>query len=305
MAGKVFVTGGSGFVGSAVIEELLSRGYAVNALTNSRKIDAAVTSIKGSMFDDALLADAMRGCDAVIHLVGIIMENPSKGVTFDRIHHQGTVHVVDAAKKAGVKRYVQMSALGTRPDAASEYHKTKYLAEQYVRASGLDWTIIRPSMIHGPKGEFMKQEAKWARGTAPPFLFMPYFGAGPLGCGGAGKLQPVYVGDVARAFVDAIEKPNTIGEVYPLGGATVLTWFQMHRAIAHAITGKKRMVMALPAWYAKLITHIVPGSLLPFNEAQVIMSQEDNTCDNGKVTADFGWSPQAFEPVLETYAKQL
>jgi len=160
-------------------------------------------------------------------------------------------------------------------------------------------------MIHGPKGEFMKQEAKWARGTAPPFLFMPYFGRGALGTGGAGKLQPVYVGDVARAFVDAIEKPNTIGEVYPLGGETVLTWFQMHRAIAHAITGKKRWVMALPAWYAKAVTKVVPGFLLPFNEDQVIMSQEDNTCDNGKLTADFGWSPQPFEPVLESYAKQL
>ena len=305
MPGKVFVTGGSGFVGQAVIEELLSRGYAVNALVNSRPIDANVTNFKGSMFDKAVLDDAMRGCDAVIHLVGIIMEKPSAGVTFDRIHHQGTMSVIEAAKRAGIKRYVQMSALGTRSGAASEYHRTKYLAEEHVRASGLDWTIIRPSLIHGPKGEFMKMEAKWARGTAPPFLFMPYFGAGPLGKGGAGKLQPVYVKDVARAFVDALEKPNTIGEVYPLGGPNVLTWFQMHRAVAHAITGRKRWVMALPAWYAKTLTKVIPGGLLPFNESQVVMSQEDNTCDISKAVDDFGWEPQPFEPVLESYAKQL
>src|SRR6185436_19334236 len=103
MPGKVFVTGGSGFVGSAVIDVLLSRGYAVNALSNSKKVDAAVTTFKGSMFDKAVLDDAMRGCDAVVHLVGIIMENPGKGATFDRIHHQGTRSVVDAAKRNGVK----------------------------------------------------------------------------------------------------------------------------------------------------------------------------------------------------------
>ncbi len=305
MPGKVFVTGGSGFVGSAVIDELLSRGYAINALTNSRPISAAVTNFKGSMFDAAVVNDALRGCDAAIHLVGIIMEKRSKGVTFDRIHHQGTRAIVDAVKRAGVRRYVHMSALGSRVDAVSEYHKTKYLAEEYVRASGLDWTIFRPSLIHGPKGEFMQMEAKWARGTAPPFLFMPYFGAGPLGMGGAGKLQPVFVKDVSRAFVDALEKPATIGEVYPLPGPNELTWFQMHRAIAHAITGKKRAVMAVPVWYAKLLTKVVPAGLLPFNEAQVIMSQENNTADLSKFTTDFGWAPQPFEPALESYAKQL
>src|SRR5262252_7117141 len=109
-----------------------------------------------------------------------------------------------------------MSALGTRPDAVSTYHKTKFAAEQYVRGSGLDWTIFRPSLIHGPKGEFLQMEAKWARYAAPPFLFMPYFGAGPFGTGGAGKLQPVYVKDVARAFADALSNRKTIGEIFPI-----------------------------------------------------------------------------------------
>ncbi len=303
MAGKVFVTGGSGFVGQAVVEELLSRGYAVNALSNRHAITGGVTGFKGSLFDTAVLEDAMRGCDAVIHLVGIIMEKGD--ATFERVHHQGTRRVVDAAKRVGIKRYVQMSALGTRDGAVSEYHKTKYLAEQYLRASGLDWTIIRPSLIHGPRGEFMKMEAKWCRGTAPPFLFMPYFGAGLLGTGGAGMLQPVFVGDVAKAFVDAREKPGTIGEVYPLGGPNQLTWYQFHQAVAHAISGKKRLVIALPAWYAKALTKFVPAFLLPFNESQVIMSQENNTCDISKAVEDFGWEPQPFEPTLASYAKQL
>jgi len=233
------------------------------------------------------------------------MENRAAGVTFERMHFQATKSVVDAALGAGVKRYVHMSALGTRADAVSEYHRTKWRAEQYVRASGLEWTIIRPSMIHGPRGELLAMEAAWARKKAAPFLFMPYFGKGMMGRGGAGMLQPVYVGDVARAFVDALEKPQTIGEVYPLGGTEQVTWPELHETVARAVVGKKRWVMAIPVWYAKLLTRIAPAKLLPFNRDQVIMSQEDNTCDLTKFVDDFGWEPKAFRETVAGYAKQI
>src|SRR5206468_414885 len=120
----------------------------------------------------------------------IIMEKPSKGITFERIHFEGAKNVIDAAVRNGVRRFVHMSALGVRADAVSTYHRTKFAAEQYLRASGLDWTIFQPSLIHGPRGEFMRMEALWARGMLPPFLFMPYFGGGFMGWRGAGKLQP-------------------------------------------------------------------------------------------------------------------
>ena len=303
---RVFVTGGSGFVGSAVLDELGQRGYQVNALVNRRKLDRSdVQSIQGGLFSDKALDEGMRECDAVVHLVGIIMQRPSKGITFERMHFQGTVRVVDAARRNGVKRYVHMSALGTRPNAVSDYHRTKFLAEEYVRGSGLDWTIFRPSFIHGPRGEFMQMEAKWARRKAPPFLFMPYFGAGAFGRSGAGQLQPVYVEDVARAFVDALEKPNTIGEIYPLGGPDVVTWPRMHYIVSEAVVGKKRRAIAIPAWKANLLTHLVPGPLLPFNRDQVIMSQEENTCDLSKFVADFGWTPRPFAETVNSYAGEL
>jgi uncharacterized protein YbjT (DUF2867 family) len=309
MPGRVLVTGASGFVGSAVVDELITRGHGVNALVNRRELSGHaggdVRAIKGDLFDAAALDEGMAGTDAVIHLVGIIMERRSKGITFQRIHFEGTKSVVDAARRNGVRRYVHMSALGVRPDAISTYHRTKYAAEQYVRASGLDWTILRPSLIHGPGGEFMQMEANWARGKAPPFLFMPYFGAGVLGRGGAGTLQPVYVKDVARAFVQAIASPKTIGEVYPLGGPDRLTWPELHRISAEAIVGHKRRVLALPVWKAKLLTRIVPPPLLPFNRDQVIMSQEDNTTDLAKFKADFGWDTQPFEPTLRQYAPTI
>ena len=309
MPGRVFVTGGSGFVGRAVIDELLGRGYAVTALAHRAEVKTAggggVRAVRGDLFDAKALDEAMRGCAAVIHLVGIIFEMPSKGITFERIHYQGTVSVVDAARRSGVRRYLHMSALGTRPGAVSEYHRTKYRAEEYVRASGLDWTIFRPSLVHGPGGEFMRMEARWARGTAPPFLFMPYFGAGLLGRRGAGLIQPVYVKDVARAFVDALEKPQTIGEVYPLGGPERMTWRQMHRTVAEVLRGKPRRVAAVPAWYAGALTRAVPRFLLPFNRDQVIMSQEDNTCDTAKAARAFGWVPTPFREALQEYKRDL
>jgi NADH dehydrogenase len=308
MPGRVFVTGASGFVGSAVIDELLTRGYGVNALVNTRDLTGrgdTVRPIKGGLFDREALEEGIAGCDAVIHLVGIIMERRSRGITFERIHFEGTKNVVDATVRGGVRRYVHMSALGVRANALSRYHQTKYLAEQYVRASGLDWTIFRPSLIHGPRGEFMHMEAKWARGSAPPFLFMPYFGAGLFGRGGAGKLQPVHVADVARAFVDALEKPQTIGEIYPLAGPQEFTWPQLHDTCARAIVGRRRWVMPLPAWYARIVTGVAPAGLLPFNRDQVIMSQENNTSDLTKFKADFGWDPQPFEPTLREYASKL
>lgn len=300
MASRVFVTGGSGFVGRAVIDELLARGHAVSALSHHGSLEGGgdgVRAIQGDLFDNDALDDGMRECHAVIHLVGIIMEKSGRGVTFERIHYQGTKRVVDAALRNGVRRYVHMSALGTRSNAVSEYHRTKFMAETYVRASDLDWTIFRPSLIHGPKGEFMRMEAKWARMSAPPFLFMPYFGGRK-----AGKLQPVYVNDVARAFVDALEKKSTIGEVYPLAGPNEVTWPQLHKTVSSAIVGRERMTGWIPVPIARVVA-LMPGA--PYNTDQVQMSQEDNTTDIRKFVDAFGWEPQPFEPTLRSYAGQL
>jgi NADH dehydrogenase len=303
---QVFVTGGSGFVGTAVLNALAHDGYDIHALTNHKPlhINSPVQRIEGSLFDPKALDSGMRGCDAVIHLVGIIMENRAKGVTFERIHYEGTVAVVDAAKRNGVRRYVQMSALGARPNAVSDYHKTKFKAEEYVRASGLDATIFRPSMIHGPGGEFMKMEAMWARKRAPTPLFfqpfMPYFGGNK-----AGLLQPIYVDDVARAFVEALKLRKSIGKVYPIGGPDKITWPQLHEIVAEAVVGHRRLVAAIPIPIAKALVATGIAPILGFNRDQLIMSQEDNTCDLTEFEQDFGWPPRPFAPLVKQYAKDL
>lgn len=301
---NIFVTGGAGFVGSAVIASLLAAGHSVRALVNHRPLkltDARLQSINGDLFDDKILDSAMTGCDAVIHLVGIIKEHPGRGITFDRIHYQGTIKVVDATKRAGIKRYLHMSALGAAGDSRSVYLRTKFKAEEYVRASGLAWTILEPSLIHGPGGDFTEMEIDWARGKAVPFLFMPYFGNGLLGLGPASKIQPVFVQDVARAFVESLQNSKTIGQVFQLGGPEQMTWPEMHRIAARAIRGKQRATLAIPAWYAKAITHVVPGGWLPFTRDQVVMAESGNVCDLSKFTDVFGWQPLGFEASLRSY----
>lgn len=302
----VALTGATGFVGRHVLSRLRLEGFRVRALVRdpSRldKTDARVQGVAGGLFNDAALAELVKGADAVVHLVGIIMEKPGKGQTFERVHTEGTQRLLAAAKSAGVKRWVHMSALGSRPDAVSRYHRTKWQAECAVRDSGLDHTIFRPSIIHGPDGEFMQMVKGFCCGLFPPF--MPYFGAGLLGRGGAGRLQPVWIEDVARCFVDALTNTKTINEVYPLGGPDVYTWPGLYTTCHQYIPGarKGRKPMAVPVWYANLIAG-KPG--VPFNRDQVIMSQEDSVCDTAKAREHFGFELAAFEPTFAQYAAQI
>jgi NADH dehydrogenase len=295
-------------VGTNVVEALVDRGINVSALVNRSPVEVEsdrVETTRGGLFDAEALRSAMAGCDAAIHLVGIIFERPSQSVTFERIHVEGTRAVLEAAKAAGVRRYVHMSALGTRQDGVSAYHRTKWQAEGLVRASGLDWTVFRPGLIHGPRGEFMQQAAAWARGKALPFLFMPYFGKGLIGTGGSGLLQPVYVKDVARAFVDAITNDKAVSKLYDLAGPDRMTWPQMHKLISRHVRGRAKAAVPIPTWYAAMLTRIAPASWLPFNAAQVQMAREDNVGDTTAFCSDFGSDLTPMDAALEGYAQAL
>ncbi len=301
----VAVTGATGFVGRHVLPQLLAAGHRARVLVRDpRKLgnaDARVTQVIGDLFDSRALADLLEGAQAVVHLVGIIMQKPRDGQTFQRIHVQGTVNLVDAAKAAGVKRWVQMSALGTRPDAKSEYHLTKWAGESAVRASGIPFTVFRPSIIHGHDGEFMQMVKGFCCDRFPPFL--PYFGAGLFGAGGAGRLQPVYVEDVARCFVAALTTPKSIGETYPMGGPDTYTWPELYLTCQrHLPKARKKKPFPVPACYAMMISGL-PS--VPFNRDQVIMSQEDSTCQIQKVQTDFGIELAPFEATFESYAAQI
>lgn len=320
---RVFLTGGNGFVGRYVVRELIARGLHPVCLVRDKSVFVdrmrqfppdKYTAVGGSMFDDAALAGAATGADAVIHLVGIIQERPMMGQTFERVHVEGTRRVVGAAKAAGVRRFVHMSALGTRQGAAAEYHRTKWQAEAIVRESGLDWTIFRPSIIHGHDGEFMQMMRTFvcdalvtSMGFIPvPFPVVPYFGRGDK------RLQPVDVRDVAACFVGALLRPETAGKVFDLGGPEAVSWKELYRICRETIPGAKawKPVVSTPVPVAKLLARTVMKlPVLPmalrFNVGQVQMSQEDSVCDIGPVEKAFGIKLRDFRTELKQYAAMI
>lgn len=304
----VALTGVTGFVGRHLLPHLLDAGLRVRALVRDRDrfnlSDSRVSPVEGDLFDDEALSDLMAGADAVVHLVGIIDEVPRLGQTFERVHTEGTNRLVAAAKTdGGIKRWVHMSALGARPDAAANYHITKWQAETAVRQSGIDYTVFRPSIIHGPDGEFMRDLVKpFCCNVIPPF--MPYFGAGLFGFGDGGRVQPVWVEDVARCFTAALSNERAVNETYPLGGPDRYTFPQLYRVCQKHLPGAKpwKRPLPMPAWKAKMLSHF---PLVPFNYDQVVMSQEESICDIAKAQNDFEIELAPFEETFAGYAAEV
>jgi NADH dehydrogenase len=276
---KVLVTGGTGFVGREILARLDGSGHAVRLLV--RQPESVTTSglarrhraevCQGDILEPASLGAAMEGVDAVIHLVGIISE--FRANTFERVHIQGTANVVGAARKAGVRRFIHMSALGTRPDAVARYHQSKWIAEEIVRAGGMNWTIFRPSIIYGPGDGFVNLFARMAR-VSP---IMPLIG------GGRAKMQPIPVGEVATAFVKALTEPRAVGQMFDLGGGEVLTLEEIVDAVM-AATGRRRFKVRVPLFVARcqaaVLEAVFPALLhrpAPLNRDQLLMLREDNT----------------------------
>jgi NADH dehydrogenase len=269
-----------------------------------------IETIEGTLFDRSALRRAAEGCHAAIHLVGIILQNPLTGQTFDRVHRKGTIRVIEALKSAGIRRCVHMSALGTRPGAEAKYHRTKHAAEQAVRESGLDWTILRPSLIHGPDGEFMRLIKVFVCDRLLPVI--PYFGDGER------RLQPVSVKDVAWCFVESLTRADTIGQTVPLGGPVSYSWKELYRVCQRLIPGARRKrLVSTPVPLAKALPWAVMPALtaagvfssklrlLRFNRDQVVMSQEDNVCDHTLAERAFGITMRVFEDELTEYADQI
>lgn len=314
------VTGASGFVGRYVVRALLERGVRVRALVRSRaKADDALGRhehlelVVGDILDRSRCDELVRGADACVHLVGIIREQG--GQRFEQMHVEATRNVVAACEAARVHRYVQMSALGASPLGRAEYQRTKFAGEQVVRNSSLAWTIMRPGLIHGVDGEFTRLAARWARGTAPPHFFMPYF-ARVEHAGGRRRrvvptVQPIYVEDVARAICSALERDESVGEIYPLVGSEPVDWRELLTGIRDSLhtRGPRLTAIGLPgemaAMKARMAGMMGVGGLLPFDEAMALMGQEDSTACMTKARLQLGLNPGGFRQTLSTYAGSL
>lgn len=299
---KVFLTGATGFVGGHLLQALANRGHEITCLVRKpgrlkAPQGATVREVLGDATNPSGLAEAMAGMDAVIHLVGIIREFPEKGVTFQRLHVEATGNVVNAAIKAGVKRYLHMSANGSRPHAPSPYHRTKWAAEELVRRSGLAWTIFRPSIIFGPGDSFVTLLADMIR-RAP---LVPVIGDGRY------LLQPVSVTTVAEGFALALEKGEmenremekgemekgeTVGRSFEVGGPDRLTYDRVLDLVAEALGRRRPAKLHLPVCPVELAAGMLGRfAWFPVTTDQITMLLEGNTCDARPFYDAFGLTP--------------
>ena len=291
----IAVTGATGFVGRHIAAVLTRRGHAVRALVR-RPIQArtlaslGVELVPGDLADVAALKTLTRGTHAVVHLVGIIVE---KGpATFHAVHVDGTRRVVEAARQAGIERFVHMSAVGARDErGATPYHRTKWHAEQLVRASGLSHAVFRPSIISGPESAPIRTLARLHRWSP----VVPVFGDGRF------PTQPVWVEDVALAFALSVEQPSLSG-VFELGGPQVLTYEEFLLAIGRA-AGHPRPLVHMPLALARAAAGAFDllGAAAPLTSDQLQMLVEGSATPDNAIESVFGIRPIPFEQGLNRY----
>jgi uncharacterized protein YbjT (DUF2867 family) len=265
---RVLVTGATGFVGQAVVAELVKRGHTVFAGSRSGSVLPGATGLKADVTrpDSVQAAVAEARPEAVIHLVGIIAEKGEQ--TFGAVHVEGARNVL-AATPPGA-RYLHMSALGANPGSRSGYSATKGQAEQLVKSSALAWTIFEPSLIFGPGDDFFGRVLKNLVSQAP---IVPQIGDGQF------PFRPVSVQDVAQAFALALERPETVGKTFELTGPVEYTFRQLLE-LELAALGKRKPIAAVPLPLMNLMVPLM--GLLPtppITKDQYAMLLEGNTGD--------------------------
>lgn len=320
--GMVAVTGASGFVGRHMVAALGQAGYSVRALV--RDIEKGrdvlpkdgVTLVVGDVLEPDKARELVMGCAACINLIGILRESGRS--TFKRCHVESTAALVAACEAGKVSRFLQMSALGASELGKTEYQTSKFEAERLVRGSALEWTIFRPSLIHGVESEFLDMVAGFASGLEPPYTFLPYFTRWktekrvPMGGEQAidPVVQPVHVDDVAKAFVSSIGNAKTIGEIYNLVGSERLAWPRLLEVVRDHAGGNQNLrpwgVPAPIAGVAAMAAGAVGlGRFLPFDRGMAIMASEDSVSETEKARKHLGMEFRPFTASFVEYAEAL
>lgn len=266
---RILVTGASGFVGKAVVAELIHRGHQVWAGSRRGEAGPGVHGVTLDVADPGSVQRAVGLADpeVVVHLVGIIAQKGEQ--TFERVHVEGTRHVLAATPRGA--RYVHMSALGAREDSASRYSSSKARAEALVRASGLRWTIFQPSLIFGPGDDFFGRVLRELVSAGP---VVPQIGDGSF------PFRPVSVQDVAQAFAGAAGSEVGTGQTFALTGPEEFTFRQLLTLELQAL-GKRKPVLPVPLALMNLavpLMQLLPQP--PITRDQYAMLKEGNTAPN-------------------------
>ncbi len=321
---KICVLGGSGFVGTALVSELAARGRQVKVLTRRREhakgliLLPTVEVAQADVHDEGVLAREFRGCDAVINLVGVLHETVPGRVDkpqarrgdFHQSHVELARKAIGACAEAGISRFMHMSALGADPTSRSAYQRSKGVGEALVREAGwqananpgtldgakltarrgMQVTIFRPSVIFGPGDSFLNLFSRLLK-------LLPVV---PLACPNA-RFQPVYVGDVARAFADSLDDRETFGKAYDLCGPDEYSLLQLMQFLQKTLNGGGRLIPLsdrlsyLNAW----LLEFKPGAKLMTRDNYFAM-QVPNVC-SGENPSPPGWRPQSLEALAPAW----
>lgn len=255
----ILVTGGTGIVGSAIVAALQSQGQRVAVLGRDAAriqhvFSGSVDARAGDVTKPETLVDAMDGIETVINAVQFPtspIEVPRRGWTFENVDYKGTVNQVDAAKAAGVKRFVYVSAVGADLNGPKHWFRYKAMAEEHLKSSGIEWTIVRPSWVYGPRDHALNR----LLGFTSFLPFMPMFGDGKQ------DMQPVFIDDVGRVVAQAALAAEAANQLFELGGPEVMSMDDVLKT-GLDVMGRKRFILHQPMFVGTLIGTLM--SMQPF-----------------------------------------
>jgi uncharacterized protein YbjT (DUF2867 family) len=298
----ILVTGASGFVGSHLLPELLGAGHRVVALVRSsgagdkvtRRLPAAlVANVElrtGDVDRPATLPAALVGVDAVVHLVAL-PRDWNGGKQLLEVNLDGTRNLIGAMQASGVRRLVHLGALGVVDREELHYAKSKARAERAVAESGLDWTILKPSLLFGPGDGFFNIVADLVR-LSPGIV--------PVPGDGKSRFQPLHVGDLALCLRLSLERPETVGHAFELGGPRTWTYREITAEVCRGM-GRRRAIIPMPVPLIKLVAGAAEAVHLPFPVAtdQLRQLALDNVGPLDGVHSAFGFIPRRMEGELQ------
>jgi len=287
----ILVTGGTGYIGRRLVARLAEGGEKVRVLARGRRqapLPDTVEVVKGDVSSGEGLAEAMAGIERIVHLVAIIRE--VRHQTFDGVIRQGTENVANAARAAGIKKFVYQSAIGARDDPFYRYHKAKWDAEQAVSNSGLNYTILRPSLVFGEGDEFFTTLAGLVRWN--PVV--------PIAGDGKTRFQPIWVEDDVTCLAHCLKDGVHDREVLEIGGPEHLTYEEMVDLVM-ATLGTQRLKAHVPLFLMRPIVAVMEFALPkpPVTREQLKMLAIDNITALDAVERQFGFKPQPLAEGLD------
>jgi NADH dehydrogenase len=287
---RIAVVGATGFVGSSVVPHLANAGHRVVAISRDGERrpgwPESVEARAGDVTAGGRIDAALEGVDAVVHLVAIPRESGDR--TFDEVNVRGTQRVVDAARAAGVKRFVHLSALGVTDDPKLDYLYSKWRGEQIVRKSPLDWVVLRPSLLFGPGDGFFSLVRTTLKWWSPGIVAIPG--------DGSARFQPLSVDDLALAVERSVVDAERAGSVYEIGGPAYWSYRQIVDEVMR-VTGMKRLRLGMPIPLISALTVVTDRVLpiFPVSHDQISSLQRPNFTDLDAFETAFGVAPRPMD----------